>query len=226
LIVAIHQPAYLPWLGYLARIAAVDAFVFLDTVQFEKNSFINRNKIKSSTGPVWLTVPVQQKGHLSKALREVEIDESTDWRTKHLRTIEQNYRRAPYFQVRQEYLEQLVGRGNSALSDLCFEQLKFWTQALTISTPILRASNLPVAGTKSDLVLNICKHLNATAYLSGPLGKGYLDEASFQQAGISISYHQYIHPVYNQLYQDFIPGMSVVDYWMNTQDLELFRDRK
>lgn len=226
MIIAIHQPAYLPWLGYLARIASVDVFVFLDTVQFEKNSFTNRNKIKSATGPVWLTVPVKQKGHLDKTLRDLEIDESVDWRTKHLRTIEQNYRRAPLFSQHKEQLELLIERESHFLADLCFKQLAFWMKVLKINTQVLKASDLSVDGSKSELVLNICKSLNASAYLSGPLGKGYLDEQSFADAGISLAFQNYQHPSYPQLYGDFLAGMSVLDYWMNTQDTALFREPK
>jgi hypothetical protein len=223
LIVAIHQPAYLPWLGYLARVAAADTFVFLDTVQFEKNSFTNRNRIKSANGPVWLTVPVRQKGHIGKPLSVLEIDDTTDWRTKHRRSIEQNYRRAPRFSECEGELTTLLQPGEALLAELCFRQLKFWVEELHIDTRIMRASELGVIGQKSELVLNICRGLGATQYLSGPLGRGYLDEGSFVSAGVGVIYHEYLHPIYPQLYGAFEPAMSVVDYWMNTSDTELFR---
>ncbi|MDB5526936.1 MAG: hypothetical protein JWR51_39 [Devosia sp.] len=223
MIVAIHQPAYLPWLGYLARIAEADVFVFLDTVQFEKNSFTNRNRIKSANGPVWLTVPVRQKGHIGKPLSALEIDDATDWRTKHLRSIEQNYRKAPRFSRCEPDLATLLQPGEALLTELCYRQLKFWAGVLDIGTRIVRASELPVGGLKSDLVLNICRHLRADRYLSGPLGRDYLAEDTFAAAGIEIDYHSYIHPVYSQLYGPFVPAMSVVDYWMNTADTKLFR---
>src|SRR5450631_1867991 len=97
MIVAIHQPAYLPWLGYFDRIAASDLFIFLDTVQFERNSFTNRNRIKTASGPIWLTVPVRLRGHMEKILNEIEIDNTKGWKKKHLRAVEQNYHRAPMF---------------------------------------------------------------------------------------------------------------------------------
>src|SRR5215470_5119272 len=97
MVLTIHQPAYLPWLGYFDRIAQSDAFIFLDNVQFERNSFTNRNRIKTANGPIWLTVPVRLNGHLDQTILATEIDERRDWRRKHLRAIEQNYRRAPCF---------------------------------------------------------------------------------------------------------------------------------
>lgn len=223
MIVAIHQPAYVPWLGYLARIAAADVFVFLDTVQFEKNSFTNRNRIKSANGPVWLTVPVRHKGHIGKTLLDLEIDETTDWRTKHLRSIQQNYRKAPRFAEYEPRLVELLQSPQHRLAELCFDQLGALVTHLDIETRIVRASDLPVGGQKSELVLNLCRHLGATTYLSGPLGRGYLDEASFAGEGIGVTYHHYVHPTYPQLYGDFLPAMSVVDYLMNCGDTELFK---
>lgn len=225
MIVAIHQPAYMPWLGYLARIAEADVFVFLDTVQFEKNSFTNRNRIKSANGPVWLTVPVRQKGHIGKPLSALEIDNATDWRTKHLRSIEQSYRKARHFAKCEADLAALVQSEGTLLSELCLSQLRFWTDVLDIDTKIVRASELLVEGHKSNLVLNICRHLGADRYLSGPQGRDYLAEETFAAAGIEIDYHTYKHPVYPQLYGSFLPAMSVVDYWMNTSDTKLFRGR-
>jgi WbqC-like protein family len=221
MIVSIHQPAYLPWLGYFDRIAKSDVFIFLDTVQFERNSFINRNRIKTSTGPMWLTVPVLSQGHMSKKLAEIEIDERQDWRKKHLRSIEYNYRRAPFFAEKFERLRTRY-KGISLLTDFCFDQLAFWLDELHIGTKLLRASKLNVSGSKSDLVLALCGAVGGTVYLSGPLGRDYLNDASFKAAGIELRYHDFQHPAYPQLYGDFLPAMAVVDCWMNCADHNLF----
>lgn len=222
-IISVHQPAYLPWLGYLARIAASDVFVFLDTVQFEKNSFTNRNRIKTANGLLWLTVPVLQQGHSSKRLVDIEIDNRQDWRRKHLRSIEQNYRRAPRFAECFPRLVDLYKTEDGRLAELCFRQLRFWLDELNITTPVVRASELPVVGQKSDLVLALCRHLGASTYLSGPLGRDYLDEQDFSSAGIRLTYQDYVHPEYTQLYGAFAPSMAVIDYWMNCGDSQLFR---
>jgi hypothetical protein len=97
MILSIHQPGYMPWLGYFYRIAQSDRFVYLDTVQFERNSFINRNRIKTAKGPMWLTVPVCLQDHFGKTIAETEIDARQDWKRKHLRSIEQSYARAAGF---------------------------------------------------------------------------------------------------------------------------------
>ncbi len=216
--VSIHQPAYLPWLGYLSRIAESDVFVFLDTVQFEKNSFTNRNRIKTSTGPIWLTVPVLQQGHLAKALTGIEIDSKQDWRKKHLKSIELSYRKSTEFSARFPMLQGLFESRTQSLADLCFGQLEFWLSELNISTRLVRASDLPVTGHKSDLVLALCKYLDATEYISGPMGRGYLNEEDFDRAHIRLSYQEYHHPTYPQLYGEFIPAMGVVDAWMNCRN--------
>jgi WbqC-like protein family len=225
MIVSIHQPAYLPWLGYFDRIAASDLFIFLDVVQFEKNSYINRNRIKTVRGPIWLTVPVLLRGHKTKTLTEIEIDERGNWRRKHLRSIEQNYRQTPGFTKKFKLLEAQFP-SLSKLTEFCFEQLKFWLVELQIKTKVLRASELPASGAKSDLVLSLCTLVGATTYLSGPLGRGYLNEHQFLDAGIGIRYHNYKHPKYSQLYGEFIPAMAIVDYWMNCPAGELFKENK
>lgn len=214
-IVAIHQPAYLPWLGYLARIAACDAFVFLDTVQFEKNSFTNRNRIKTANGPQWLTVPVLGHGHTTKPMNELAIDNRQDWRKKHLRSVEQNYSRAPWFKQNFSRLAKLYSEPTDRLADLCFSQLQFWLAEFEITTPVVRASSLPVTGQKSGLVLALCEHLGASRYLSGPMGRDYLELGEFARRGIAVDFDEFVHPAYPQLYGDFVPALSVVDYWMN-----------
>lgn len=221
MIVSIHQPAYLPWLGYLDRIYRSDVFIFLDTVQFERNSFTNRNRIKTANGPIWLTIPTLLQGHSSKTIQEMEIDELRDWRQKHLRSLEQSYRRAPAFEGRFERLRDQYP-STSMLADFCFSQLKFWLDELDIKTMVVRSSELKVSGAKSDLVLSLCRSVGGSTYLSGPQGRNYLDENSFAEAAVSIQYHAYQHPTYPQLHGEFIPAMGVVDYWLNCRSFDLF----
>jgi hypothetical protein len=216
MIVSIHQPAYLPWLGYFDKLMRSDVFVFLDTVQFEKNSFINRNRIKTSQGAQWLTVPVKTKGHTASTLQETEIDQSQNWKSKHLKSIALNYRNAVMFAKRFPRLEALYQSEEYSLSDMCFEQLQFWLNELGIEKIVVRASSLPVDTKKSDLVFDLCRHFNAQHYISGALGRDYLDEEKFRQAGIHIEYQDYQHPVYPQLHGKFLPYMGIVDLWMNT----------
>lgn len=215
MIISIHQPAYLPWLGYLNRIAQSDIFVFLDNVQFEKNSYTNRNKIKTANGPIWLTIPILKQGHTTKIMTEIQIDNQKNWRIKHLKAIECNYKKAKNFECNWPKLQAIYQENNASLADKCYDQLKFWMSELKITTKVVRASEINVSGAKGDLVLNICKFHRATSYLSGPLGKDYLNPEDFQAAGIDLRFQDYSHPVYHQLYGEFVPNMGVVDYWMN-----------
>ncbi len=215
MILSAHQPAYLPWLGYFEKIARADVFVFMDTVQFEKNSFINRNRIKTPQGAQWLTVPVKTRGHLAATLRSTEIDETQRWRDKHLRSIAVNYRRAAHFARCFPKLEQLLRLPENSLAELCWRHMRFWLEEFGVDTRAVRASELPVTGTKSGLVLAYCRHLGATRYISGTLGRDYLLESEFIAAGVSVEFQEYSHPTYPQLWGQFLPQMSVVDAWMN-----------
>ncbi len=215
MIVSIHQPAYLPWLGYFEKIARADVFVYLDTVQFEKNSFINRNRIKTPQGPQWLTIPVLTKGHTEGTLRHTEVDDRQPWREKHLKSIAMNYRKAPYFGKYYPEMEKLLRFPENRLSELCWQQLQYWIADLGIKTRLVRASEMDVVSRKSDLVLDICVTLGATKYISGALGRGYLVESDFATAGIEVDYQDYHHPVYSQAHGDFSPYMSVLDLVLN-----------
>ncbi len=218
MILSAHQPAYLPWLGYFDKLLRSDVFVFLDTVQYEKNSFTNRNKVKTPNGAVWLTVPVKAKGHLSSSLKQLSIDNTQKWRQNHLKTIYLNYKKAPRFEECYPRLESLYAKEFESLTDLCFEHLQFWISEMDSNRKIIKLSDLPINTKKSDLILDLCKHFGAGTYISGALGKDYLDEESFSKEGIKIEYQDYKHPTYGQLWGEFLPTMGFVDFWMNCSD--------
>lgn len=220
MILSIHQPAYLPWLGYFDKLARSDVFVFLDNVQFEKNSFINRNRIKTPQGALMLTVPVRSRGHTASTLKETELDNSRHWKSKHLKSIFLNYRAAPRFDACYPKLEALYAADDALLADMCFRQLQFWLRELGVEKKVVRASSLPLTSRKSELVLDICRYFGADRYISGALGRDYLDEEKFADAGIRIEYQDYRHPVYPQLHGEFLPCMGIVDFWMNTDRFE------
>jgi hypothetical protein len=221
MIVTIHQPAYLPWLGYFDKIIRSDCYVYLDTVQFEKNSFTNRNRILTPQGPLWLTVPVKLRGHMTSTMNDIEIDNGQPWRQKHLRSIYSNYKKSPRFEERYVRLEELYKEEDHLLSDLCFRHLRFWFEELGIRTRLLKASELGIDSKKSELVLDICKHLHADRYISGALGADYLDTAVFEENGIEVEFQNYAHPVYPQLWgTEFVPNLSIVDFWMNAAGYE------
>jgi hypothetical protein len=212
MMVSIHQPAYLPWLGYFARIAASDVHVVLDHVQFEKNSFINRNRVRAAQGACWLTVPVQTKGRFGRLpISAVRIDNSRDWRKQHWRTLAQSYSRSPHFAEHAAFFERVYARRWERLIDLCTEINAYLLRALHIDTPLRQASSLGASGVKDDLVLALCRACGATTYLSGVWGRDYLRVERFASAGVAVRFQDYVHPVYPQRGTAFEPNLSVVD---------------
>lgn len=221
MIVSIHQPAYLPWLGYFDKIVRSDVFVYLDTVQFQKGSFQNRNKIRTKDGSIWLTVPVKTRGRIEQPIKEVEINNDFKWQHKHRFAIEMNYHKAPFYGNVRAMLNGVYYQYRTwpLLNELCYDMLLRFFDLMHISDNKLYTSSYIGAdkfdGKKSDLVLAICKHFKATKYLSGSQGKNYIDEKSFNHAGIEVEYQDYKHPVYKQVYPVFVPNMGIVDFLSN-----------
>jgi WbqC-like protein family len=224
MILSARQPAYLPWLGYFDKIARADVFVYLDTVQFEKNSFINRNKIKTPNGASWLTIPVKTKGHMRGSLRTTQIDDSQPWRARHLKSIRANCGKAPRFEECFAKMQALLATRESNLAEFCLHQLRFWLDELGIDTRVVRSSELTISSSKSQLALDLCHQLGAQRYLSGMLGRDYLVEADFVKAGIELEYQRYDSMVYPQLWGEFIPDLCVLDWWMNMSDQSALRE--
>lgn len=216
MIVSINQPCYLPWLGYFDRIVASDLHVVLDNVQFEKNSFINRNKIRAKTGWNWLSVPVDTSRKFgSLEIKDVAIASDPRWPRKHRMNIEQSYSHSPYFSEHAMFFERTYSETWHRLVDLIDHINSYLLTAFQINTQLIKASSLNARGRKSDLVLHICQSVGATVYLSGPLGRDYLDETQFRAAGIDLKFHDYRHPTYRQCYPGFEPCMSAVDLLFN-----------
>ncbi len=215
MLVSINQPAYLPWLGYFHRIAVSDLHVVLDHVQYEKNSFTNRNKIRTANGWTWLTVPVRtggQFGNLSIASLGVAEDA---WRRKHWDTLRQNYAKAPFFQEHKAFLEELFRQEWTQLALLLRSSTDYLLAALGINTPFLYSSDIGVEGAKDLLVLDICRKTKASIYISGALGRDYLREPLFAAEGLKIYYQDYVHPRYRQAFPGFEPHMAVLDLLLN-----------
>jgi len=216
MIVSIHQPAYLPWLGYFERIARSDAHVVLDHVQFEKNSFVNRNRVLTASGPTWLTLPVRTKGRFGALpIHTVEIDNTTDWRRKHWSTIQQSYAHAPHFAEYAGFFQEIYEADWELLAPLCETITSYLLEALGIDTPRQFSTAMALSGGKSDLVLEICQAMGAKHYLSGALGRDYLAVERFESAGLQVTFQDYVHPVYPQRAVTFEPNLSVIDLLFN-----------
>jgi hypothetical protein len=219
-IIAIHQPNFLPWIGFFYKMLKSDVFVFLDNVQFSKNSYQNRVKIKSSQGAMWLTVPVLHKfGQLTK---EVKINNREQWREKHLKTLELNYKKASFFKPVFELLREIYFKEEwELLVDFNIELIFSISKFLEIETEMIRATSLNVSGKSTDLLINIAKELNASIYLSGKGGANYQDEKKFRANGIELKYSDFTHPVYPQLWGEFIEGLSIIDLLFNCGEKSL-----
>lgn len=215
MIVSIHQPNFLPWLGYFHRISVSDIHVVLDNVQFEKNSFINRNRIKTSSGWMWLTVPVLTKGRFGENINAVLIDSRGRWQEKMWKSICLNYSRARFFKNYANTLEAILMKPWSKLVDLNVALFHYLLDALALKPRIVYASEMGLNEKKSALVLAICKNLAADIYFSGPFGRGYLEEKKFAENKIKIVYQEYRHPEYRQLFGDFVSELSVIDLLFN-----------
>ena len=213
--VSIHQPAYMPWMGLFDKIASSDIFIYLDCVQFEKNSYINRNRIKTPQGASWLTIPIHTKGHIGQTLKTTTIDTRKPWQQKHLRTLEMNYRRSRHFEAYFHHISKAIADREPLLSNYLYKHLQFWLRILKIQTPVFRSSTFNFRARKSDLVLEICRHFSASEYLSGSMGQDYLEEQRFNESGIRVRYQNFIQPTYEQLWGDFVPNLAVVDYVLN-----------
>lgn len=217
--ISIHQPQYLPWLPYLMKIEESDVFIFLDTVDFQKNGLQNRNQVKTARGPQWLTVPVRQR--LGQKIHDVKIDKSTNWRRKHWQTIQQCYTQAPAFKSYEKDIATLYEREWNELNELNIELTTLMLNWMEIKTEIMRSSQMKSTGAGSDLVLNLCLEAGATRYLTGLGGKNYLDEESFAKAGVEIVYGPSVLPVaYPQLFSKvgFLNHLSALDIVLNCGD--------
>jgi len=213
--IAILQPGYLPWLGFFDQLRRSDCFVIYDDVQYTRRDWRSRNRIKTRTGPQWLTVPIVNRGRFLQLINEAEIDYGQDWVHKHLGAVRSNYARAPFFEEYFPELTSILEARPQRLVELDLDIIRFCAKWLEIETPILLASQLMVDGTSSDRLLNICNRLGALYYLTGDAARGYLDESLFAEAGITVEYHNYRHPQYKQLHGPFVPYLSIIDLLFN-----------
>ncbi len=214
--VTIHQPEHLPWLGFFDKLRQADLFVLLDTCQFAKDDFQNRNRIKTAQGPTWLTVPVYKAGRSEQAIIETQICNDRDWGRRSLALITQSYARSPFFATHRPFFTELYTQRWTSLVDLNITIISYLAEQFGLGNRFVRASALGIAERGPTQVnLAICRAVGATAYLSGRAGRTYLDETPFAEHGISVRYQEFQHPVYPQLWGDFVPGMSAIDLLFN-----------
>lgn len=217
----IMQPTYLPWMGYFDLMDQSDVFVLLDSVQFDRRSWQQRNRIKSPQGELMLTIPVIKKGKFSQRICDVNLDIFSGFFKNHIKAIEFNYRKAKFFDKYFDSIRGLLSKGEK-LSEFTIEIMKWIKDSLGIKSELIRSSQLDVSGTKMELLVDICKKINADCYLSPLKSKEYIGNGNqFLSKNINLQYHQYAHPQYNQLFGEFIPYLSVLDLLFNEGDASL-----
>ena len=222
MIVAIHQPNFMPWLGYFDRMLQSDLFVLLDHVQFERRNYQNRALIRVEDEARWLTVPVVQLSQKERII-EKRVDNPADtdggrwWGPNHFLTLRYAYRKAPFFELYAPRVRAILETRWENLVDLNIATLEFLREALGITTPMVRSSELAAEGQRSGLLLDVCKRVGASAFLGGMGGsREYLDLAAFREAGMGVLWQQFAHPHYTQCGSaPFIKGLSALDLLFN-----------
>jgi len=211
--ISIHQPGFMPWLGFFKKIMYSDIFVFLDNVQYVKKQWHNRNKIRTENGSKWISIPVHARFGMN--INEVKIDYSKNWNDEHLELIKRCYGKSKFFETYFSKIETILSKKTSLLLDLNLDLIKLMMDTFEIKTKTVKSSELDVLTSGSTRILDICKKLDADVYLSGITGKTYVKEEDFEKSNIKIEYQNFKHPTYPQVYQPFIPNMAAIDLLFN-----------
>jgi hypothetical protein len=216
---AIHQPQFMPWLGYLHKIRSADKFVFLDNVQFKKNEFQNRNRVLVAGTAKWLTVPVSF--HFGDTLLETRIADNIPWRKKIIHAVGLNYAKAPCFHEFREDFEGVLGQAYNNLAELNEASVRWLMKCFDIRTEVFVSSQMgQFDSDPTRRLIDICVRAGADTYLSGAGGHKYLETAQFEKAGIKLEFQYFRHPVYPQQHasSSFVPTLREVG---TTEDKQL-----
>lgn len=213
--VGVIQSNYLPWRGYFDLIDDVELFVFYDDVQYTKNDWRNRNRIKTAAGVQWLTVPVRHE-HSAQLISETRLEDTQPWRRKHLRSIEQAYGAAPHFAAYFPEFATLLSRPYATIADLNHALIRWLMAQFGITTPIKHSHAYRLAGARGERLLDLLGQVGATRYLSGPSARAYLDADEFGRHGIQVEYKSYDYAPYPQLGGDFAGDVTALDLLFNT----------
>lgn len=215
-LVVIHQPDFIPYLGFFHRLILADVYVVQDCVQFVYGSkaWTNRDKIKTKNGSEWLTIPVA-KAHMDIKINEVLISDDNKWRKRHLDIIRHNYHLSPHFNEVYPLIEELYKINTDKLMDFTLASIKMLINLFGIEIKIIIASELNPVGKSNELVADEVQKIGSYRYLSGTGAKDYYDSAVYKNAGIEVIWQNFEHPVYPQQYEGFIPYLSSIDLLLN-----------
>lgn len=215
MIISIHQPNYLPYIGFFHKMMNSDVFALYDDAEFVKEMYYHRNKIKTSNGELWLTVPVNYKFSDHPRILDISIDNKLNWAKKHWNSIITNYSKAQYFKKYAESFEEIYSRDWIKLVDLNFSLIKRVNEILEISTPLILTSEYQVTGERTEKLVQITSLLKGSTYLAGKTSLKYLVEEKFTSKGMKIQYQKFTHPIYQQLHGEFLPNMCILDLIFN-----------
>ena len=213
MIVSGHQPNYLPWLGFFDKIRRSDLFIIEDNVQFERQGFTNRNRILTSDGIRWITVPIEHANRPS-LIDEVKIAVKSEpnWGKRHWLTLKHNYCKTPYWSEFSDFFKETYEHEWIYLIDLNMHLIKGIMGFLKIDKPFVLGSSLGAQGKKTELIIAQCKQLGADVQLAGNGCKEYIDSKRFEQEQISLVFQDFSYPIYPQTRSGFVSGLSVVDH--------------
>lgn len=213
--ISILQPNYLPWRGYYKIIKNSDCVVMYDDVQYTKNDWRNRNIIKTANGATWLSIPVRVRTLAQKINQTYSLN--NNWCEKHYRTIKQSYSKSKYFNYYIDIFKEFYQNRNQRNLVSIIDHLNVIIfKILEINTKIIYSSDLNVSGNRNERLVKILKKLGANTYLSGPSAISYIDQELFRTNKINIEWVSYEMPVYDQLYDSFLPNLSIIDLIFNT----------
>lgn len=214
MIVSIHQPNFIPWIGYFYKICCSDVFVLLDTAQFEKNSVADRNVVKGNNAAVQIKLPVKCLHH-TDSYNDVAVRITDYWIDKTLKTLEYNYKKAKYFEEIYEDIRKWLKRSDLSLSEYNSFIIIDICKKMHIKTQIRFSHDLDIDSSNIQRIIDICKYFNADIYFSGNGARTYQNEENFRKNGITLQYTDFLHPVYHQLWKGFLPNLSIVDLLFN-----------
>lgn len=215
--VVIHQPDFLPWLGFFHRLLKADLFIALDHVQFVSGtarSWMHRDRIKTPAGPRWLSLSVQ-KAPLGTPIRDILLSPDPAWRTNNLNLLRESYRKAPYFDEVFPQLQRLYASNYTRLVDITLDAIGLICVMLDIRIERTLSSEMSPGGSSNEMLVALLRRSGATRYLSGTGARDYFDAAPFARAEIEVIWQDFTHPVYPQLHGGFEPMLSAIDMLFN-----------
>lgn len=214
ILVAIHQPNYLPYIGFIQKIALADIFVILDTVQFSKDSYTQRTKIRTKDGWIWLTIPIEKKYYF-KSIKEINLPQNNKWMKKHKKAMIADYAKASFFD--KNFIEQYYCTEFTKLQEFNEFGILYLKDKLGIKTEIIRAGELGINKDlkSTELLIEIVKKVGGDIYISGAGGRKYMDKKDFEKNDINLLYFEFKPFEYGQRWEGFEPYMSAIDLLFN-----------